>query len=485
MGDRVNGGLLCHCGSGGCRLRKAGATDVGPGFSLGRTVEEGEGMEQSVKAGVDKGDLLLRRKGAALRRRDGMVLNRISQAIFALLGLWVLSVLGRGLWQNPSVFFQQVLNGLQLGFIYALIALGYTMIYGIVKLINFAHGDVFMIGSFTSFYMIATLDLHRWVVWVAPGLPEVVSTILGTVTVIGVSMVVCGALAVIMERFAYRPLRNKPRIAALITAVGVSFFLEYFAALPFAYTSNYITYPRPFEVEVYSAGQISPILLVGMWALFAVSLAVYAVFWVRSRRGDLLASARLRHPLLIFGLQFGGFLAAVLTLTGLHIETQGRVWDLSASNVALLIMSASIVLQVVLQYVVSSTRLGKAMRAAAYDKQAARLMGIDVDAVVAATFALGGGLAGAGGVLYATAYRQVHHLMGIIPGLKAFVAAVIGGIGSIPGAFVGSLIMGQTEVLTAGFISTPMRDAIAFSLLIIVLLVWPQGIFGEPPAEKV
>jgi branched-chain amino acid transport system permease protein len=153
--------------------------------------------------------------------------------------------------------------------------------------------------------------------------------------------------------------------------------------------------------------------------------------------------------------------------------------------VTLVIMSASILLQVVLQYVVNSTRLGKAMRAAAYDKPAARLMGINVDLVIASTFALGGGLAGAAGVLYATAYKQVHHLMGIIPGLKAFVAAVVGGIGSIPGAFVGSLIMGQTEVLAAGFISTPMRDAIAFSLLIIVLLVWPQGIFGEPPAEKV
>jgi len=140
---------------------------------------------------------------------------------------------------------------------------------------------------------------------------------------------------------------------------------------------------------------------------------------------------------------------------------------------------------VILQYIVSRTRLGKAMRAAAYDKGVARLMGINVDAVITATFALGGGLAGAAGVLYATAFRQVHHLMGLIPGLKAFVAAVVGGIGSIPGAFVGSLIMGQTEVMAAAYISTPMRDAVAFSLLIIVLLVWPQGIFGEPPAEKV
>jgi len=423
--------------------------------------------------------------GVSLRRRDGMVLNRISQGIFALLGLLVLYVLSRAFLDNPSVFVQQVLNGLQLGFIYALIALGYTMIYGIVKLINFAHGDVFMVGSFTSFYTIGTLGLHRWLTWVFPGAPDGIATVVGTFTVILASMAVSAALAVVVERFAYRPLRNKPRIAALITAVGVSFFLEYFGALPFAYTNNYITYPRPFEVSVYSAGTISPVLMIAMWSIFGLALVVYAVLAIRGRRGDPQAKLLLRHPLLSFGLQFGGFLSVVLTLAGTRIETGGKVWDLSTSNVTLVIMSASILLQVVLQFVVNNTRLGKAMRAAAYDKPAARLMGINVDGVIAATFALGGGLAGAAGVLYATAYKQVHHLMGIIPGLKAFVAAVVGGIGSIPGAFVGSLIMGQTEVLAAGFISTPMRDAIAFSLLIVVLLVWPQGIFGEPPAEKV
>ena len=423
--------------------------------------------------------------GASLRRRDGMILNRISQGIFAVLGLLVLYVLGRALMENPSVFIQQVMNGLQLGFIYALIALGYTMIYGIVKLINFAHGDVFMVGAFTSFYTIGTLQLHRWLTWVFPGAPEGLATVVGTFTVILASMAVSATLAVVVERFAYRPLRSKPRIAALITAVGVSFFLEYFGALPFAYTNNYITYPRPFEVAVYSAGKVSPALMVAMWALFGVSVVVYAIFRIRAKRGDARAQLVLRNPVLSFGLQFGGFLAVVLTLAGTRIETGGKVWDLSASNVTLVIMSASILLQVVLQYVVNHTRLGKAMRAAAYDKPAARLMGINVDGVIAATFALGGGLAGAAGVLYATAYKQVHHLMGIIPGLKAFIAAVVGGIGSIPGAFVGSLIMGQAEVLAAGFISTPMRDAISFSLLIVVLLVWPQGIFGEPPAEKV
>ncbi len=423
--------------------------------------------------------------GGELHRRDGRFLNRISQGIFGLLGLFVLFVLIRALLEDPSVFVQQVLNGLQLGFIYALIALGYTMIYGIVKLINFAHGDIFMIGAFTSFYTIGSLNLNQWLTWVAPGIPKGVATVVGTITVIAVSMIVSGALAVVIERFAYRPLRNKPRIAALITAIGVSFFLEYFGALPFVYTNNYITYSRPFDVAVYSAGSVSPVLMAVLWGVFGVALLIYGYFYLRSRRGDALAKEKLRNPLLLFGLQLGGFLAVVLTLTGISVETGGKVWDLSTSNITLVIMGASILLQVVLQYVVNNTRLGKAMRAAAYDKAAARLMGINVDGVIAATFALGGGLAGAGGVLYATAYRQVHHLMGIIPGLKAFVAAVVGGIGSIPGAFVGSLIMGQTEVLAAGFISTPMRDAIAFSLLIIVLLVWPQGIFGEPPAEKV
>ncbi len=423
--------------------------------------------------------------GVMLKRRNGIWLNRFSQGLFVLLGLLVVYVLGRAFFQNPSVFVQQVLNGLQLGFIYALIALGYTMIYGIVKLINFAHGDVFMVGAFTSFYAVATLDLHRWPAWIFPGISAGVMMLIGTVTVIILTMAVSATLAVVMERFAYRPLRNKPRIAALITAIGISFFVEYFGALPFVFTNNYITYPRPFELSVFSAGMIAPWIIVAVWVFFVISVIAYGWLTYLSRQGNVQAQTWKRHPLLQFGLLFFGFMAVVLTLTGVEIQTGGKVWDLSASNVTLVIMGGSILLQVLLQYVVSHTRLGKAMRAAAYDKAVARLMGINVDAVIMATFALGGGLAGAAGVLYATAFKQVHHLMGIIPGLKAFVAAVVGGIGSIPGAFVGSLIMGQTEVLAAGFISTPMRDAVAFSLLIVVLLVWPQGIFGEPPAEKV
>jgi branched-chain amino acid transport system permease protein len=424
-------------------------------------------------------------ESALTRRRSGAIINRISQGILALAGIFVLYVLVRAAAANPGVFFQQMLNGLQLGFIYALIALGYTMIYGIVKLINFAHGDVFMIGAFTSFFAISLVDLHRWPLWIWPEMNPGAAMVLGSIVVIALAMFISGTLAVAAERFAYRPLRNMPRIAALITAIGVSFFLEYFAALPFAYTSNYITYPRPFELAVFRARDISSPMVLVPWAIFALSLVAYGVLYWMGKRGNQQAYAWSKHPLIQLGMLLGGFLAAVLTLVRTATSFGGKEADLTVSNVMLVIMIASILLQVMLQYIVQRTRLGKAMRASAYDKPTSRLMGINVDMVIAATFALGGGLAGAAGVLYATAYKQVHHLMGITPGLKAFVAAVIGGIGSIPGAFVGALIMGQTEVLSAGFISTPMRDAIAFSMLIVVLLIRPQGIFGEPPTEKV
>lgn len=422
---------------------------------------------------------------AILNRRNARGLNRLAQGLFALFGLFVVYILIKGFIQSPGIFLQQVLNGLQLGFIYALIALGYTMVYGIVKLINFAHGDVFMVGAFVSYYAINRLNLNLWPLMVWPGMPESLGTLIGAITIILVSMTVSGSLAVTNERFAYRPLRNRPRIAALITAIGVSFFLEYFGGLPFVFTNNYITYPRPFEIVVYRAGTISPLAIWAMWALFILALTARATLTVLGKKGNLSAQAWKDHPLIRFGMLFGGFMAVVLTLTNLHVEVEGKVWDLTTSNIMLVIMGSSIILQVVLDYIVRQTRLGKAMRATAYDKPASRLMGINVDNVITATFALGGALAGAAGVLYATAFKQVYYLMGIIPGLKAFVSAVIGGIGSIPGAFVGALIMGQAEVMSAAYISTPMRDAVSFSLLILVLLIWPQGIFGEPPGEKV
>jgi branched-chain amino acid transport system permease protein len=221
-------------------------------------------------------------------------------------------------------------------------------------------------------------------------------------------------------------LRNAPRIAALITAIGVSFFLEYFGALNFVFSPRFIPYQRPFEV---------------------------VTWYIRD---------------------------------GIHQVQAGQSPEgaITFSNIAIIIMVASILMQLALQFLVRRTRIGKAMRATAFDKQAAQLMGINVNAIISITFAIGAALAGLGGVLFAIAYPSIHSQLGILPGLKAFVAAVLGGIGSIPGAFVGALIMGQAEALTAGYISTPMRDAIAFTILILVLLVRPTGIFGEPEKEK-
>ncbi|RPI35162.1 MAG: branched-chain amino acid ABC transporter permease [Chloroflexota bacterium] len=343
----------------------------------------------------------------------------------ALIALWRIII---AIQANPILFLQQVVNGIQLGFVYALIALGYTMVYGIVRLINFAHGDVFMVGAFISFFGITRFQLHLWLGNVAPGLPLWVTIGVGSVSVVVLAMIVCAWLSYVIERIAYKPLRNAPRISALITAIGVSFFLEYFAALQFVFTPNFITFKRPFPVQTWMIG---------------------------SNGIQTLAESQ-------------------------ESASNGIIF----SNIALIIIISSIILLLLLQYVVQKTRIGKAMRAVAYDKPTARLMGINVDGIISVTFAIGASLAGAAGMLYAIAYPSIVFGMGIIPGLKAFVAAVLGGIGSIPGALIGALIMGQAENLSAAYISSPMRDAIAFTILIIVLLVRPTGIFGEPSREK-
>jgi branched-chain amino acid transport system permease protein len=289
---------------------------------------------------------------------------------------------------------QQVLNGLVLGFVYALIALGYTMVYGIVRLINFAHGDVFMVGSFIGFYAIGKLGLPVSAVFLAAALG-------------------CAVLGVAVERLAYKPLRQAPRIASLITAIGVSLFLEYFTGLRQVIGPDYFSFPRPFAV----------------------------VSW----------------------------------------EAAG----LSVSNIQAIIVAVTLVCLVLLQFVVRRTRLGKAMRAVSHDHVTAGLMGIDVDFIISFTFGLGASLAGVGGVLYGIAYPQINTFMGVMPGLKAFTAAVLGGIGSIPGAVLGALIMGQSETLTAAYLSSTYRDGIAFVILIAVLLLRPSGILGAGEAEKV
>lgn len=351
----------------------------------------------------------------------------IGKAFLAVLALVVIYVLGKNLIADPRLFLQFVLSGLQLGFVYAMIALGYTMVYGIVKLINFAHGDVFMVGAFVSFYAVTDFGLHKWPSTVFPGIPSGISVVLGSVTVILLSMLICTLLAVTIERVAYKPLRDAPRITALITAIGVSFFMEYFGALQFVFSPRFIPYTRPFEV---------------------------VTWYVKD---------------------------------GIHMLQAGQAapeGSITFSNIFLIIVAASLLVQLFLQYLVRRTKIGVAMRATSFDKPASRLMGIQVDSVISFTFAIGAAFAGLGGVLYAIAYPMIHSQLGILPGLKAFIAAVLGGIGSIPGALVGALIMGQAEAMTMAYISTPMRDAVAFTILIVVLLVKPTGIFGEPEKEK-
>jgi branched-chain amino acid transport system permease protein len=278
--------------------------------------------------------------------------------------------------------------------VYALIALGYTMVYGIVRLINFAHGDVFMVGAFLAFYSVEKLNLP---------LPAVFVLAAGG----------CAFLAVVIERVAYRPLRNAPKIAALITAIGVSLFLEYFTALHQIFGPNYYAFPRPFQVA---------------------------------------------------SLEIGG---------------------ITVTNIQGIILLATLASLGALQYVVYRTKVGRGMRAVSHDFVTAGLMGVNVNAVISFTFGLGAALAGVGGVLYGIAYPQIHTFMGVMPGLKAFTAAVLGGIGSIPGAFLGALIMGQSETMTTAYLSSTYRDGIAFVILIAVLLWKPTGILGKTRTEKV
>jgi branched-chain amino acid transport system permease protein len=329
-----------------------------------------------------------------------LLLRIVVWIIYAALGIGILlGVVALINLNGPIFFLQAIIDGIRLGFVYALIALGYTMVYGIVRLINFAHGDVFMVGAFTSFYAITQ---YKW-----SFIPAIIF-----------SMIICALLNIVIERVAYKPLRSAPRIAALITAIGVSFFLEYFTAInwPFeVFGPNYITYVPPFTVVVWNIG-------------------------------------------------------------GILIP-----------NITLIIVVVTLVLLLGLSYLVYQTKMGKAMRATAFDKPTARLMGINVDGIISLTFGLGAALAGAAGVLYAIAYPQIMTFMGIMPGLKAFIAAVLGGIGNILGAFIGSLLMGEIDVLVVSFMpyGSRLRDLFAFLVLIIVFLVKPTGIMGEPEVEKV
>ena len=298
-----------------------------------------------------------------------------------------------------ETFLQQVINGLSLGAIYALIALGYTMVYGVLRLINFAHGDVYMLGAFAGFYLANALGLDAN--------PSVIWAIVVTMG----AMAICACIGVLIERLAYRPVRHHPRLTALITAIGVSLLLEYGGQVVFGATPRF--FPQMVRSETYAAG-------------------------------------------------------------GVQITNQN-----------LLIIVVALVVMLALEFIVHRTRIGKAMRATSYNLSGAKLMGINTDFVIAFTFALGSALAAAGGVMVALAIPRIDPLMGLMTGLKAFVAAVLGGIGNIPGAMVGGLVIGLMETWLSATAYSTYRDAVAFGVLILILLIRPSGLFGTATAEKV
>ncbi|WP_271629736.1 branched-chain amino acid ABC transporter permease [Caldicellulosiruptor sp. DIB 104C] len=293
-----------------------------------------------------------------------------------------------------STFIQQLINGITLGSVYALISLGYTMVYGIIKLINFAHGDIFMVGAYIAFLSVTYLKL-------------------GLIPSLIVSMAFCSILGMLIEKFAYKPLRNSPRISALITAIGVSLLLENLMQIIMGADSR--VFPR------------------------LVAEKNYHLF-------------------------------------------QGRI---VVNNKQIYLLIITVLLMIILNFIVKKTKIGKAMRAVSQDMDAARLMGINVDTTISYTFAIGSALAAAAGVLVGLYYNTINPLMGVLPGLKAFIAAVFGGIGIIPGAMLGGFSLGIIETLVSGYGSSMYKDAVAFALLILILIIKPSGLLGKNIKEKV
>lgn len=302
-------------------------------------------------------------------------------------------------------FLRQTINGLTLGSVYALLAIGYSMVYGILKLLNFAHGEVYMFGAFAGYGLLIMLG--------GPASPIVPVWLLIPLMFLA-AIVVSIVVGVTMERFAYRPLRNSSRIAPLISAIGVSFFLQ--ATALFLFSAGFRSYDAPDLIDVSTGIAVGP---VDVWLVRVIVIVI--------------ASA----------------LMVLLTL-----------W-------------------------VNKTRTGKAVRAVSFDREAAEMMGIDVDRVVVVTFLIGSALAGVGGVMAGLVFGRIFSFMGFSAGLKAFTAAVVGGIGSIPGAMLGGLLIGMAESYTTAYISSTFQNLIVFSLLIIVLLVKPTGLLGKPELVKV
>lgn len=291
-----------------------------------------------------------------------------------------------------ETFFEHLINGLIPGSMYALIALGYTMVYGIAKMINFAHGDIIMVGGYCLFIGLTVFNLPVWLTIV-------------------IAVALCSFLGVAIEKVAYKPLRNAPSLAVLITAIGVSYFLQNLFLILFTSTQK----------------EVPPILPKGYYTVFGVNISY----------------------------------TTIITLV------------------------TTIVVMIVLTLFINKTKLGSAMRAVSEDKGAASLMGINSNAIISLTFAIGSGLAAVAGILYASQYQYIYPTMGALPGIKAFVAAVIGGIGSIPGAMIGGLALGILEALTKAYISSALLDAIVFGILIVILIFKPTGLLGKNRTEKV
>lgn len=291
-----------------------------------------------------------------------------------------------------QLFLQQLVNGVALGSIYALIALGYTMVYGIIKLINFAHADIYMMGAFVGYFLVVQLQMNLFLAML-------------------IAMIFCAILGVVIEKIAYKPLRNSTRVAALITAIGVSYLLQ--NVMIYFLGPEVRAFPSPLETSIYRLGNII----------------------INSKQ------------ILVF----------VITVS----------------------------LMIILQFVVQKTKMGKAMRAVSVDTEAAQLMGIDVNRVISFTFMLGSALAGIAGVLVGVYYNSISPTMGVTMGLKAFVAAVVGGIGSIPGAMVGGYLIGILETIVTFMGGSMYKDAVVYGLLIVILLVLPAGLFGKNTSEKV